>query len=234
METMSAEKFLEMYGGKPKQQTTTMSADQFLQQFGGQQSTPAPQPELQEVGIGDMPGMIDKGIYATAVGLSNDPVEQAQIINHLSQGRYTSRYDEDNNPILKIGEQEYFLNKPGISGADARNFAMDATMFIPAGGLAARAGRGSAKKMLVGAAGAGATQGVKEVGSAQVGGDVDPEDITLATVAGGIGGAASHLAKRAAGGMKSRGDFAKISKQYADDTLELINLSNSRNVPNFP
>ena len=116
-----------------------------------------------------------------------DQKELSNIIKKAVPGAKI-KADKFGNSIIRYKEKDYYVNRPGASEVDAFQFVADVAAFAPVAkftNLLQGVGR-----YLGLAAGAGATQGAKEVATAALGGEQQPIDaaarIGTATVAAPI------------------------------------------------
>ena len=126
--------------------------------------------QTPEVGIGDFPSNMGKGIYGLSLGLTSDPVEQAKIIGNLAKSNPNIKVRErygDGRPMINIGNESYHMNKPGAS--------------------ALRAVKRPMSRALVAGLATGATQTGKEIISEDLGGTFDTEMIAIAAASGMFG-----------------------------------------------
>lgn len=122
---------------------------------------------------------------------SRDPQGVADIAR--GQGMET-RTDRFGNPIVTQGGQDYFVNAPGVSGADATRVAADTVMFAPAARLMQGATAiGRLAGLGAGAAGGAATSIGQDV-AAQAAGSRQPVDIGAAGITGAAMGVAGFAA----------------------------------------
>lgn len=133
-----------------------------------------------------MPELNSLSLASAKTGLGtmlSNPRETAQIIQANFPGAQV-RQDEKGNYLIRSAAngQEYAI-KPGFSVSDIPRALGALTAFTPAGG---------AKTILGSAIGAGATQGAIEATQAATGGEFNPGDVALATVAGGVVPAAAR------------------------------------------
>lgn len=154
------------------------------------------------------------------------PEEQANILESNIEG-LTQRKDLKGNIIVKFPNgNEAFVNKAGLSMTDFRNLVAEGIQFFPAAKLAGL-GRTFLSKAGLGAAGAGATQAVKETIQEQIGGEFEPSEIATATAAGIVGEAIpafiknlrrSRQAKRIGAEEEAIGETAETIKQAQEAT----------------
>lgn len=162
-----------------------------------------PKVEFPEAGeITDIPpedlGYIESIIPTLKLGLTVDPLEKAYMIDDMFGGKDETgkpkepRYggagmDAFDNPMITWAGKKYYINKPGLSGADATDVAAQAVQFMPASKIAA-GGVGLAAKGARAFPGYGATSAGQQMGTVAFGGkdslDV-PKTFIDATVGSG-------------------------------------------------
>lgn len=142
-------------------------------------------PNVPELGIESLPAGETFGGYDFLSAASADETEQANIAQQMFGGTLST--DKFDNIMINLNGQDYYINKPGFSGRDAKDIVGQGVMFIPAArvaGAAVQAGRG-----LANVAGASAlTQGAMEAATAAAGADQSPmsmgADVTLSSILG--------------------------------------------------
>lgn len=131
-----------------------------------------------------------QGLAKVGAGLlsSFDENEQIQIIKQNIPNAEI-RKDEKGNTIVRVGESEAVLNKPGFSRQDFSQAASNILAFLGPSKLTSLA-RSLAGRVGLGAAGAGATQAAIEAGQEKIGGEFNAGDVALSL---GLGGGAEVL-----------------------------------------
>lgn len=175
------------------------------------------------------------GLLATA-----NPDEQISIIKKQIPGA-TTRKDEKGNTFVKVGNEEFVLNKPGISYQDSIQAIANVLAFIPAAKLSA------IPKEIVKRAGVGATTaGLTEAGiqgvQKSLGGEFDVDDVAIASGLGGVAelvvpGIQSIRKARAGKKLGATGDEftdAAISTQKAKQAVSGVEDQTGVKVGLFP
>ncbi len=150
-------------------------------------------PEITEIPSEDL-GFFESIMPTLKTGLTVNPMEKAKIIaNHFAGDKRLSKVTTDrfNNPIVVWKDKPYYVNKPGISGADATDVAAQAVQFMPASKLAA-GGVGIVNKVLRALPGYAATSAAQQSGVIQAGGkpSIDPMQLAFETGTGTVAEAA--------------------------------------------
>ncbi|MHC4648102.1 MAG: hypothetical protein ACYTBJ_21795, partial [Planctomycetota bacterium] len=174
---------------------------------GAQRQTPETiaLPEIGELQLDDpaQAAEIAVGFLSTV-----DPQARREILtNAIPEAAF--RTDEKGNEFVKVGEQEFVMNKPGFSATDARNAVAQIVSFIPAARLAGL-GRSVLQKVGLGGAASAATETGLQATAQATGaeGGFDPTRIALA---GGLGAGAEVL-----------GPTAGLLKRKAGDVLDFF------------
>lgn len=128
--------------------------------------------------------------------------------------------------IASIGGQEYWLNKPGVSGQDLDNvrvsLAASAPLALPAGGAGTAAGR-----FLTGALAGGGTEVAMDV-AAGASGSQQGVDATRAGIAAGLGGVADLVLPKIVGAVGRwirQGRAPVVNGQPSREVRRLLGLN---------
>lgn len=154
--------------------------------------------ELPELGQGGLLAGQDLGKVAAITPIlatTFDPAEIAQIVTSTFPDIGVTQ-DEEGNLSLgnNITGARVVINKPGLSGLDIIQGLATAAAFTPAAGAAGITTRGAAettkaliaKRVALGAAGAGLTETAIQTAQEAAGGEFDVSDIALSTTLGGV------------------------------------------------
>jgi hypothetical protein len=139
--------------------------------------------ELSQAGLNFVNSLKATGAYLT----TSDPKALQDIVVNSIKGAVPGR-DKDGNPYVVIEGKPFYLNKPGLSGADAAGFVGDLIKYAPVGSLASMFKSGVSRVLAAGG-GSGAVSSVSEFFS-QVAGSKQPFDVEkvgLDVVFGGAG-----------------------------------------------
>lgn len=144
--------------------------------------------ELPELGAGGLLSTEDTAKVAAIAPVLLTTTNPQEIANILTTNFPDIGISQDPGGNLiaannKTGTQ-VILNRPGLSQLDLMQFLGIATAFTPAGRTAAIPAQ-LGGRVAAGAAGAGVTQAALEGIQSQVGGELDTEEIALATALGG-------------------------------------------------
>jgi len=146
-------------------------------------------PDMPEITDADI-GFMESFVPNLKLGLTTDAHEKANIIqSHFKDDqRFGGIFqDKHGNPIVKWGEQSFYVNKPGFSEQDTNDLVAQGVQLLPAakvaGGAASMGGR-----LLAGIPLYGATNVAQQYGTMAVGGKdaVDPMQAGEAGIVGGI------------------------------------------------
>lgn len=118
-------------------------------------------PEMPEFGAEDAPtGMLGAAYEVLAASSANE-LEQAKMAARMTGGKLAR--DKFDNIILEVNGTPYYINKPGLSGRDAKDIGGQAAMFFPAARVAGAAVKtGSIKMLGAAAAASGGQQAIME------------------------------------------------------------------------
>lgn len=155
----------------------------------GRKSTEFPDmPEFQSFSTGD--ASKDARLAAGMI-FARDPAGQLDIITKTLPDAKVE-FDKFNNPIVGIGSDRFYLNRPGASWQDALSFAGEAAPLAGAagalGGAARAVGGGLVARGLASGAGAGAGSIGMDLAARGLGSE-SPVDLTRAGVIAGTGAA---------------------------------------------
>jgi hypothetical protein len=143
--------------------------------------------ELPELGAGGLLSGEDPSKIAAVTPVLLTTTNPREMGNILSSQFENVRITEDEKGNLIANNNatgaQVVINKPGVSQLDILQGLGIATAFTPAARVAAT-GRTAAQKALLGGTGAGLTETGMQLAQEQVGGEVDPEDIALASALG--------------------------------------------------
>lgn len=179
-------------------------------------------PELGgEMGVNQLLGKEVPASASVALLTAVNPVEFVKILEKNTDKPLNVRSDEAGNVILEFEGREVILNKPGFSPIDALQLGGAATLFAPSTRLAA----GSAtlgKAVLTGGAASGATQTAIETQQSLEGGDIDPTDIGVSTLAGGASEVALPIIRGLGNFVKGKISGGTVSKEVIEEAQEFI------------
>lgn len=150
-------------------------------------------PEITEIPSEDL-GFFESIMPTLKTGLTVNPKEKARIIEQHFRGdnRLGSvTTDKFDNPMVTWKGKPYYVNKPGISGADATDVAAQAAQFMPASKVAA-GGLGLWNKAARALPGYATTSAAQQSGVVQTGGkpSIDPMQLAFETGTGTLAEAA--------------------------------------------
>lgn len=154
---------------------------------------------------------------ASAYLTTSDPKALQDIVVKNIEGAQPG-IDQDGNPYVVIEGKPFYLNRPGLSGADAAGFVGDLIKFAPVGKLANMAKTGITR-VLTAMGGSGAVSAASELGAQVLGSeqDIDMTRIGLDTAFGGagqfIGDSLSRFAASRRPVMDSTGRYSNEFKQ---------------------
>lgn len=140
-------------------------------------------PELSQAGLGFANSLKAASAYFT----TTDPKALQDIVVQNIEGAQPG-LDEQGNPYVVIEGKPFYLNRPGLSGADAVGFVGDIIKFAPVAKLANMAKSGLTR-VLTAMGGSGVVSATSELGSQVIGSkqEFDTAKVGLDTVFGGVG-----------------------------------------------
>lgn len=138
--------------------------------------------ELSQAGLDVANSLKSFGAYMS----TNDPKAIQDIV--LKNIKGSSGGEDENGPYVVIDNKPFYINKPGLSGADAVGFLGDMIKFLPVGKVASLL-KGGLSRVIVAAGGSAAVSGGSEITS-KIAGSEQPFDVVkvgLDTVFGAAG-----------------------------------------------
>lgn len=120
-----------------------------------------------------------------AVESADSTEEQIKMIKNWDQDAQFKLDEKGNIVVISGTGTETILNKPGMSGMDARNLFNQALAFLPAGKIASL-GKGVLSKMGLGAVASGVTSEAIQRGQESLGGEYNIGQVGLDVALGGL------------------------------------------------
>jgi len=139
--------------------------------------------ELSQAGLNIANSLKAFSAYMT----TTDPKALQDIVVQNIEGAQPG-FDKDGNPYVVIENKPFYLNRPGLSGADAVGFVGDIIKFAPVAKLANMAKSGLTR-VLTAMGGSGVVSATSEFGSQVLGSkqEFDTTKVGLDAVFGGVG-----------------------------------------------
>lgn len=174
--------------------------------------------ELSQAGLNRANSLKSFSAYMT----TTDPQKLQNILTtgDLAIPGALKTQDPEGNPGIVIDGKPFYLNKPGMSGADAFGFFGDLVSYIPAGKLASVFNKGY-QRMFAASIGTGATTTIKEMLSQQFGSD-EPIDTTIIALDAVFGGAGQRIGDALSNYVASRKKFKDAAGNYTDDFKQAL------------
>jgi hypothetical protein len=118
---------------------------------------------------------------------TTDPKALQDIVVKNIEGAQPG-FDKEGNPYVVIDNKPFYLNRPGLSGADAVGFIGDLVQYAPVAKLSSMF-KGGLNRVLTAMGGSGAVSSGKELGAQMLGSeqDFDVKKVGLDVVFGGAG-----------------------------------------------
>lgn len=139
--------------------------------------------ELSQAGLNLANSLKTFSAYMT----TTDPKALQDIVVKNIEGAQPG-FDKEGNPYVVIDNKPFYLNKPGLSGADAVGFIGDLVQYAPAAKLSSMF-KGGLNRVLSAMGGTGAISSAKELGAQMLGSEqgFDVQKVGLDVVFGGLG-----------------------------------------------
>jgi hypothetical protein len=139
--------------------------------------------ELSQAGLNIANSLKAFSAYMT----TTDPKALQDIVVKNIEGAQPG-FDKDGNPYVVIENKPFYLNRPGLSGADAVGFIGDLVQYAPVAKLSSMF-KGGLNRVLTAMGGSGAVSSGKELGAQMLGSEqeFDVKKVGLDVVFGGAG-----------------------------------------------
>jgi len=139
--------------------------------------------ELSQAGLNIANSLKAFSAYMT----TTDPKALQDIVVKNIEGAQPG-FDKDGNPYVVIENKPFYLNRPGLSGADAIGFIGDLVQYAPVAKLSSMF-KGGLNRVLTAMGGSGAVSSGKELGAQMLGSEqeFDVKKVGLDVVFGGAG-----------------------------------------------
>ena len=174
--------------------------------------------ELSQAGLNRANSLKSFSAYMT----TTDPQKLQNILTtgDLAIPGALKTQDPEGNPGIVIDGKPFYLNKPGMSGADAFGFFGDLVSYIPAGKLASIFNKGY-QRMFAASIGTGGTTALKEMLAQQFGSE-EPIDTTIIALDAVFGGAGQRIGDALSNYVASRKKFKDAAGNYTDDFKQAL------------
>lgn len=131
--------------------------------------------------------------------------------------------DAEGNPYVVIGGKPFYLNKPGISGADAVGFIGDLVQYAPVAKLS-NMFKSGLNRIMTAVGGTGAISAAKETG-AQMMGSEQPFDVAKVGLDAVFGGVGQKLGDSLSSYIQSRRNVFDANGNYTQEFLNTMKMA---------